>query len=734
VSDNDTSGPGGTLINFPRIGFNLNPTTTLPDPSGPVPDNTDDDTPAPRRPGRRSPLDALAALPSPGLTLPVLPNPALVPQPGHVPATFHNDPDDPAAGTPGLGALSMAATLAVAIACLRGTHTVLSTWWENRQARLADTAPLREARLKHQAAMQGIADKAAQQRAKSNRVPSSSEFGRKTLSRTSGGGGGGRSSGGSGKSGGLGTGASKRSGAGSKTSSGSGSGLFGGGKKPSGTSNSRSGGSKSPMNRGAGGGGGRGPGGKNRSPKSNSGASQGGGAGSRKQNRPSPSPGGSGSGGSGRKTLASAAGKQAQKAAARRLKRRRKNLNNPVLWGGSNSQGKNGPKTNSPKSNTPKGNGPGSGPKRKKIQLQKNGPTTGGPGTTGTSRTRGRTTLSQAARKQAVKAAARRWKRRQHQWKAGHKPPIWTTPNTPGSTSAKTTNGPGSNTNTPKTPKTKTRKKTKKTAPGSSYWNKVRNRRRKQQPPAGGGPAGGGPTGGRRGRKSPWQAAGQAGVDPTITVQRADNVGDQARRWEPSQIGTGPKALPSTGPAALDAAPTKTFPRPSTSRPKEPRPMPPAPGKPDARIVKARNQAARTGRGVIADARHMDAQHATEITLDDAIDEYDDFKDDAFKTHDQCAKLADRAIRLRDILLDFAEELAVKHNLIGALFSRAMARLAESMDLLARMAEEMKTSSLEAAEMAEAAANDLNDAYRPYNVATADAGLSTPSAPIHNEA
>jgi hypothetical protein len=35
--------------------------------------------------------------------------------------------------------------------------------------------------------------------------------------------------------------------------------------------------------------------------------------------------------------------------------------------------------------------------------------------------------------------------------------------------------------------------------------------------------------------------------------------------------------------------------------------------------------------------------------------------------------------------------------------------------------------------MAETADNDLNDAYRPYNTATADAGLSTPSAPIHNE-
>jgi hypothetical protein len=116
----------------------------------------------------------------------------------------------------------------------------------------------------------------------------------------------------------------------------------------------------------------------------------------------------------------------------------------------------------------------------------------------------------------------------------------------------------------------------------------------------------------------------------------------------------------------------------------------------------------------------MAAEHATEITLDDAIDEYGAFKDDAFKTYDQTHKLADRAIRLRDILIGFAEELAVKHNLIGPLFAAAMARLAESMDLIARMSEEMQTSSLEAAEMAEA-------------TATADAGLSTPSAPIHNE-
>ncbi|MFK8851230.1 hypothetical protein [Streptomyces sp. Ac-502] len=75
----------------------------------------------------------------------------------------------------------------------------------------------------------------------------------------------------------------------------------------------------------------------------------------------------------------------------------------------------------------------------------------------------------------------------------------------------------------------------------------------------------------------------------------------------------------------------------------------------------------------------------------------------------------------------------MNHNLIGRLFTGSMARLSESMDLLARMADEMQISSLEAAEMAEAANDDLNDAYRPFTQATADAGLTTPSAPIHNQ-
>jgi hypothetical protein len=129
----------------------------------------------------------------------------------------------------------------------------------------------------------------------------------------------------------------------------------------------------------------------------------------------------------------------------------------------------------------------------------------------------------------------------------------------------------------------------------------------------------------------------------------------------------------------------------------------------------------------------MAEEHATEITLDDSLDEASKFAEDAFKTHDECHRLAEKAHALRMACLELAQYLATKHNLIGRMFQAALARFAESMDLVDRMAQEMRLSSLEAAEMAEALSNDLDDAYRPYTQATADAGLTTPSAPIHNQ-
>jgi len=794
MSDNDDP---TNVISFARrtgqTGFTLTPTTTM-GPVIPPPDNDGDPVPTPYRPRRRSPLDALNALPNPGLTRPLLPTPtpAPDPQPGHVPATFRNEPDDGMAGTPGLGALSMAATLAIAIAALRGTHTVLSTWWENRQARHAETAQLREARFKHalamqqagytaeqagakhSATMQGIRDKGAQQRSKTNsKVPSSTEFGRKSLGRSGSGAGSGGASGGRGGGAGRGSGASgtgpKKNGSlfgrGGSASGAGGPGAKGRGKN---TSAALGGGAKKPVPKVE-------P--KPKKPgffvepkKSPLQGSQGGSKTSLDKQRRKQLGGGNGTG-SGGTGLGAALKKDTQKAAADRWKKRQKQgAATPALWGNSQKNQKNAPK------NPKNGAGQAGKVNLKKAPGQLGNGTPGAAGNKGAGKQNnaqagGRTKLAAALKKGAYRAARKRLKQRRQ---GGTTPPVWTAPkNKKQQAAAAGANTPKVNLKKPKhagnTPRNagaanggQAGRQQQRRQKNRQWWAKARAYAQKKATPRpgrgpgnggcfpgatpgpggqgapagnspGNGPAGGAhvPPRGNQQRRSPFENAGQA--TPTTYTVTSDHVpGSQAKRWEPDALTTGAPALPSKGPAALDAASSKTFPRPGTTRPKEARPMPPA--KPDARLVKARKQAARTGHGIIADARHMDAQHATEITLDDAIDDYDDFKNDAFKTHDQCHKLADRAIRLRDILLDFAEELAVKHNLIGALFSRAMARLAESMDLLARMAEEMKTSSLEAAEMSEAAANDLNDAYRPYVTATADGGLSTPSAPIHNEA
>lgn len=158
----------------------------------------------------------------------------------------------------------------------------------------------------------------------------------------------------------------------------------------------------------------------------------------------------------------------------------------------------------------------------------------------------------------------------------------------------------------------------------------------------------------------------------------------------------------------------------------------PVPARPDPRIRKARNQAARAATATVG--HRMDARHETEITLDDACDGADKLTSDAFKAHEQSAKLAARAAKLRNAWLHLADVCAQENNLIGDLFTAAAVRFAESMELVARMSDEMSISSLYAAETAESAGNELNDEYRPYNIATADAGLTTPSAPAHNEA
>ncbi|MFL4496467.1 hypothetical protein ACJ6WD_35295, partial [Streptomyces sp. VTCC 41912] len=155
-----------------------------PPPSDPPAVVDDDGAAVPRPRSRRSATDSLRALTAgpPGLP------PASTRQPAT--AVRAEGLDDGEAGDsqePGLVGLGLAATLAIALAALRGTATVVSDWRQRRMERAEELAPLREARLKnqlageetaakHQLAMQNIGDKAAQQRSK---IPSSQDFGRK---------------------------------------------------------------------------------------------------------------------------------------------------------------------------------------------------------------------------------------------------------------------------------------------------------------------------------------------------------------------------------------------------------------------------------------------------------------------------------------------------------------------------------------------------------------------------
>ncbi|WP_405749988.1 hypothetical protein OHA19_10495 [Streptomyces sp. NBC_00012] len=94
-----------------------------------------------------------------------------------VPATFRSEglDDGPHDGQPlPLGALSLSAILAVALAALRGTVGFVQDWRQRRMERAAEEAAWRQARVKRRAAEEDALAAAA-------KVPSSAEFGRKAV-------------------------------------------------------------------------------------------------------------------------------------------------------------------------------------------------------------------------------------------------------------------------------------------------------------------------------------------------------------------------------------------------------------------------------------------------------------------------------------------------------------------------------------------------------------------------
>ncbi|CAM5435307.1 ATP/GTP-binding protein OS=Streptomyces fumanus OX=67302 GN=GCM10018772_70400 PE=4 SV=1 [Streptomyces fumanus] len=143
--------------------------------------------------------------------------------------------------------------------------------------------------------------------------------------------------------------------------------------------------------------------------------------------------------------------------------------------------------------------------------------------------------------------------------------------------------------------------------------------------------------------------------------------------------------------------------------------------------------AVQTGAVTTAMDDGMDPEHATEVTLDDVVDFLDEVVSEAFAAHDECLQLSGKAKELMYTLDEVSVRLAAKHNVRGRVTAWAMRKLADSMEVLSRKAEGMSVKSLHAAETCEIAKTEMDDAYRPLTQATADAGLRTPSARVHNE-
>ncbi|MGW9613323.1 hypothetical protein [Streptomyces diastaticus] len=558
----------------------------------------------------------------------------------------------------GVGSLGLAAILAVALAALRGTAGAITDWRQRRMAAAAEAAPLRAARAKLQASqMRADAADPSSGGGGRGRVPSSNDYGRRTLG---GGGGGGRSTGGgtgrtSGGSfrsapGSGGTGPSRRS---NTNGSGNGTGLsgtLGSGStarstgKGAGTGSSSGSGTGASRSGASGGGGGRRPGlldqltGRGRRGKDIGSSATGTGSGS------GPTGGGKGRSGTG----ASGAGS------------------------GSSTR------------TTGKGTSSGAGP-----STSEDG--------TGTSKSAGteRVTLGKSLGDEARRRAEERLRRRRenldppvlHRVPRNEKGPDSTAPEEPEAAA----NGPADSGPPPGPPKTETGPHTAGTGSNGPGWEFY-------EPPGDGG------------RRDPWDSLFEAEWDAQVvwTVEQVDPPGAHARRWEPDAIAPARAGLPASTPPTATATAGATTP----SMTKETRVSAPIP----------------TPRAAGAASEHL-----TDVTLDDVLASLEKSKTDCFTTYDECASLATLAAELRDGLHALGTELKQRHNVIGRMTGAAMHRLGESMDLLVRKAEEMRTESLHAAEAIELAHDDMHDAYRPVQQATADAGLVMPSARIHNE-
>ncbi|MGK5497551.1 hypothetical protein [Streptomyces sp. URMC 125] len=223
-------------------------------------------------------------------------------------------------------------------------------------------------------------------------------------------------------------------------------------------------------------------------------------------------------------------------------------------------------------------------------------------------------------------------------------------------------------------------------------------------------------------RSSPWDAPGpesDEGPLKATSVRLDGGPGSQEKpRWQPEAVTTRQRALPRTGPAALPRAPQRPAgQRPGTTRRKEAIPMEPV--QPAAATLTAPGG--------------MAARHATEVTVDDVLGALAALTTQGMETHDDSAELAQAARRLLAELEAMAADLAEHHNVTGARTTAALQQLVETVTHLMVEAEQMARAALDAAELAEAEEAAMGRDYRPMADETADAGLATPSARLHND-
>lgn len=660
-------------------------------------------------------------------------------------APAHRD-DDGEAGRPGVAALGLAATLAIALAALRGTATMLTDWRQRRMERAEELAPLREARLKHRLAgeeaaakhalaMQGISDKAAQKHGKS--IPSSQDYGRKAL-------GGGRGS--------LMGGGGKGTGPGGKGAGGTGpgTGLTPSGKKTSPKTSTGSGsiGTKS-------------------GPKSSgSGKNRGSGSGIK-----SPSGGKSPSSTKSSPALERARGRQ-ERAAARQGAKIQRRADRQAARAENRAKDRDAARDRKTHGADARQetkdrirNARADAKQARKEQVRQERFEAKQKARRARAKARrkeketaaaadaGRTTLGQAV----VKAARRRLKKR----RKSLAPPVVTTVKRKKSKKEGDKNGrpatagpkddlveepqPASGSATGTEPKDDLTKKpkpggTKGSGPGRKKKVRVKPKSKKKR----GSATGTGPADRRkasrkeRARRASERSRYKAGADssagtgwefytpPPRGERRSaydsmrDSDPQQQEVWTAEQVFPPGYQVSSREPLTTGARGLPAGAGSPTTNTKEASLV----GNPPA--VKAATVTTAMDDG-------MAPEHATEVTLDDVVDFLDEVVSEAFAAHDECLVLAAQAKELMYALDDLAARLAAKHNIIGRVTAWAMRKLAESMEVLSRKAEEMSVKSLHAAETCETAKTEMDDAYRPLTQATADAGLRTPSARVHNE-